>query len=75
MRVLSFILAFGFVFAAPGFNATTDSTLPGAGAFTYPAQPDTATTTAHLTLTTRGKAQPAGTQGNVRDAATNVARS
>lgn len=71
MRILSFILAFGFAFAAPSFNATAESSLPGAGAFTFSAeQPEQATTIAHLTLTPRGKQLPASAQGT----ASNVAR-
>lgn len=65
MRILSFILVFGFTFAAPSFNATADSKLPGAGAFSFET-----TTVAHLTLTPRGKQLPASAQGS----ASNVAR-
>lgn len=68
MRIFSFILAFGFAFAAPSVNATAESNLPGAGAFTYSgAQLEPAITVAHLTLTTRGKQAPVVTQGNARD--------
>lgn len=75
MRILSFIVAFGFAFTAPSFNATADSSLPGAGAFTYSgSQPTAATTVAHLTLTTRGKQLPASKQGDARDLANQVAR-
>lgn len=71
MRILSFILAFGFALTAPSFNATADSNLPGAGAFTYSdSQLEKTTTVAHLTLTPRGKQLPASAQGN----ASNVAR-
>ncbi len=59
MRILSFILAFGFAFAAPGLNAIADNNLPGAGAFTYSGSQLKATTVAHLTLTPRGKQLPA----------------
>jgi hypothetical protein len=65
MRILSFILAFGFTFAAPSFNATAESKLPGAGAFTYSgSRLENATSFAHLTLTPRGKQLPAGA-GNI----------
>lgn len=64
MRILSFILAFGFAFAAPSFNATADSKLPGAGAFHFEN-----TTIAHLTLAPRGKRLPASAQGNAGDVA------
>jgi hypothetical protein len=75
MRTLTFILAFGFAFAAPSFNATAESNLPGAGAFTYSdAQPGNTMAIAHLTLTTRGKKLPIGTQGNAHEAASDVAR-
>jgi hypothetical protein len=71
MRTLSFILAFGFAFAAPGVNATAESSLPGAGTFTYSgAQLETTTTVAHLTLTPRGRQLPTNAQGS----ASNVAR-
>lgn len=71
MRILSFMLAFSFAFAAPSLDATAESNLPGAGAFTYSSsQLDRATTVAHLTLTPRGKHLPASAQGN----ADNVAR-
>lgn len=75
MRILSFILSFGFALAAPSFNATADNSLPGAGTFTYSgAQLQNSTTVAHLTLTPRGKPTPVGTQGNARDSAGDVAR-
>ena len=71
MRTLSFILAFGFAFAAPSLNVAADSSLPGAGAFTYSgSQLKTSTTVAHLTLTPRGRQLPASAQGH----AGNVAR-
>lgn len=70
MRILSFILAFGFAFAVPSFNATVDSSLPGAGAFTYSVSQLEKTTIAHLTLTPRGKQLPASAQGG----ASHVAR-
>ncbi len=71
MRILSFILAFGLAFAAPGYNATADSNLPGAGAFTYSGSRLHDTTVAHLTLTPRSKLLP--TSSAQRDA-TNTAR-
>jgi len=64
MRILSFILAFGFAFAAPSLNATADSTLPGAGAFTYSGSQLEKTTIAHLTLMPRGKQLPTSAQGS-----------
>jgi hypothetical protein len=75
MRILSFILAFGFAFAAPSFNATADSNLPGAGTFTYSsAKLETTTTVAHLTLTPRGRMLPAGAKSELHQAATDSSR-
>jgi hypothetical protein len=75
MRILSFILAFGFVCAAPGFNATAESHLPGAGAFTYSGSlPANNTAVAHLTLTTRGKPAPVVKQGDAREITSTIAR-
>lgn len=64
MRILSFILAFGFALTAPSFNATADSSLPGAGVFTFSGVQLENTTIAHLTLTPRGKQLPASAQGS-----------
>ena len=39
MRILSFILAFGFVLAGPSMAGSTDSSLPGIGTFAYNGSP------------------------------------
>jgi hypothetical protein len=71
MRILSFILAFGFVCAAPDFHATADSSLPGAGTFTFSgSQLGHVTTTAHLTLSPRGRQLPA----SAPDSTSHIAR-
>ncbi len=74
MRILSFILAFGFAFAAPNFNATADSSLPGAGAFTYSGSQLEKTTIAHLTLTARGRMKPLSAKEDIRPTSAEVAR-
>jgi hypothetical protein len=50
MRTISFILAFTLVLAGPTMSGPTDSTVPGAGTFTYDAAPALATVVAGLTL-------------------------
>lgn len=76
MRVLSFILAFGFTFAAPSFDATADSKLPGAGAFTYGAASTSGhvAQVAHLTLNARGRMAPVSTKEDIRSTSADVAR-
>jgi hypothetical protein len=39
MRILSFILAFGFVLAGPSMVGSSDSGLPGIGTFAYNGSP------------------------------------
>jgi hypothetical protein len=39
MRTLSFILAFGFVLAAPSMAGSSDTGLPGIGTFAYNGAP------------------------------------
>ncbi|TYO65090.1 hypothetical protein FXV83_18980 [Bradyrhizobium hipponense] len=51
MRALSFILAFGFVFAGSSFAGSPDGNLPGVGTFQYSGSP--VTTTAPQALVTR----------------------
>lgn len=39
MQILSFILAFAFILAAPTIAGSTDSSLPGIGTFAYNGSP------------------------------------
>ena len=39
MRILSFLLAFTFVLAAPPMAGSTDNNLPGVGTFAYSGSP------------------------------------
>jgi hypothetical protein len=73
MRILSFILAFGVAFAAPSFNATAESGLPGVGTFRYATAQSERTDVAHLTLTARGKQLP-GLDDHARDTTRTTAR-
>ena len=39
MRTISFILAFAFILAGPSMAGSSDSSLPGAGTFSYSTAP------------------------------------
>ncbi len=74
MRILSFVFAFSVGFAAPSFNATAESDLPGVGTFRYATVQIQRTDVAHLTLTARGKQLP-GQDDQARDTTRLTARS
>jgi hypothetical protein len=48
MRTISFILGFAFILAGPSIAGSSDSSLPGIGAFSYSGSPAIPSTTAVL---------------------------
>ncbi|MEY9884700.1 hypothetical protein [Bradyrhizobium sp. USDA 329] len=53
MRVLSFILAFGFVLAGSSFAGAPDGNLPGVGTFQYSGSPVTITPAQPIVIAAR----------------------
>ena len=53
MRILSFLLAFGFVLAGPTIAGSLESNLPGIGTFAYNGSPVASSAPQAIVLATR----------------------